>query len=60
MAVEHYLFGRTLGQLESQLGIGYGSLIQAMHGVAKILESVPERLVEEYRQSPVKHADETG
>jgi hypothetical protein len=38
VAVEHYLFGRTLGQLESQLGIGYGSLIQAMHGVAKILE----------------------
>jgi len=39
---------------------GHGSLVQAMHGVAKILESVPDRLIEAYRQSPVKHADETG
>jgi len=60
VAVEHYLYGRTMGQLESQLGIGYGSLIQAMHGLAKILEAVPDRLIEEYRRSPVKHADETG
>jgi transposase len=60
VAVEHYLFGRTLGQLESQLGIGYGSLVQGMHGVATILAKVPERLIEDYRRSPVKHADETG
>ena len=60
VAVEHYLFGRTLGQLEQQLGIGYGSLVQAMHGLARVLEKVPERLMEVYRGSPVRHADETG
>jgi transposase len=60
VAVEHYLFGRTLGQLEQQLGIGYGSLVQAMHGLARVLEKVPERLLEVYRGSPVRHADETG
>jgi transposase len=60
VAVEHYLFGRTLGQLEQQLGIGYGSLVQAMHGLAKLLEKVPDRLIEVYRMAPVKHADETG
>ncbi|MDP2933566.1 MAG: IS66 family transposase [bacterium] len=60
VAVEHYLFGRTLGQLEQQLGIGCGSLINAMHGLAKLLEKVPDRLIEQYRMAPVKHADETG
>lgn len=60
VGVEHYLFGRTLGQLEQQLGIGYGSLIQAMHGLAKRLETIPDRLIEVYRQACVKHADETG
>jgi transposase len=60
VAVEHYLFGRTLGQLEQQLGIGYGSLVGAMHGLAKLLEKIPDRLIEVYRQAPVKHADETG
>jgi transposase len=60
VAVEHYLFGRTLGQLEQQLGIGYGSLLQAMHGLAKLLEKVPDRLIEAYRRAAVKHADETG
>jgi transposase len=60
VAVEHYVHGRTLGQLEQQLEIGYGGLMQAMHQLAKRLGSVPERLIGEYRQSPVKHADETG
>jgi transposase len=60
VAVEHYLFGRTLGQLEQQLGIGYGSLVGAMHGLAKLLDKIPDRLIEVYRQAPVKHADETG
>jgi transposase len=60
VAVEHYLYGRTLGQLEQQLDIGCGSLIGAMHGVATLVEKVPDRLIEVYRKSPVKHADETG
>jgi hypothetical protein len=60
VAVEHYLFGRTLGQLEQQLGMGYGSLMEAMHGLARLLAKVPDRLIAAYRQAPVKHADETG
>jgi transposase len=31
-----------------------------MHGLAKRLETVPPRLIDRYRQAPVKHADETG
>jgi transposase len=60
VAVQHYVYGVTLGQLEKQMGIGYGSLMDAMHQLAKRLAGVPEQLIREYRQAPVKHADETG
>ena len=60
MAVEHYLRGITLGHLQEQTGIGSGTLVQAFHQLAQRLNTVPERLVEEYRQALVKHADETG
>lgn len=59
-AVEHYLRGIPLGRLEDQLGIGYGSLVGAMHRLAGLFSAVPQKLVEEYRQAAVKHADETG
>ena len=49
--------GTTLGRLARQLGLHRGSLVGAMHDLAARLESVPDRLVQEYRQAPVKHAD---
>lgn len=60
VAVQHYVYGVTLGQLEKQTGVGYGSLIDAMHQLARRLGGIPEKLVEEYRSAPVRHADETG
>jgi len=60
VAVQHYIYGNTLGQIEKQTGIGYSSLIEAMHQLAKRLKDVPEALIQAYRNSPVKHADETG
>jgi hypothetical protein len=60
VALQHYIYGNTLGQIEKQTGIGYSSLIDAMHQLAKRLKDVPESLVQLYRDSPVKHADETG
>jgi transposase len=60
VAVQHYLYGATLGQLEKQTGIGYGSLVDALHQLARRLKAVPERLLRRYRRAPVKHADETG
>jgi len=60
IAVEHYVHGTTLGRLEKRLGIGYGSLVAGLHFLARIFENVPERLIEEYRLSRVKHADESG
>jgi len=60
VAIQHYIYGNTLGQIEKQTGIGYSSLIDAMHQLSKRLKDVPQVFIEAYRQSAVKHADETG
>jgi len=60
VAVEHYVYGRTLGQIEKQTGIGYSSLVEALHQLSERLKEVPKALIQAYRQAPVKHADETG
>jgi len=60
VAVQHYIYGNTLGQIEKQTGIGYSSLVDAMHQLSKRLKDVPNALIETYRDCPVKHADETG
>jgi len=60
VATEHYLHQVTLGQLAVRLQINEGTLIDAMHHLAQLFQTVPPRLIAEYRQAPVKHADETG
>ncbi|HDP98740.1 MAG TPA: IS66 family transposase [bacterium] len=60
VAVEHYVDGIRLGHLERQTGVNMGSLIKGMHQLGRILIDVPTKLIEDYRQAPVKHADETG
>jgi len=59
-AVQHYIYGNTLGQIEKQTGIGYSSLVDALHQLGRILKEVPKSLIEDYRKAAVKHADETG
>lgn len=56
----HYLHGIPMGRICEQIGIGAGSLVEIFHNMAKLFHSVPQRLIEEYRQSSVRHADETG
>ena len=60
IATEHYLNGIPLGHLERQCGIGYGSLINAMHNLAGIFKAIPDQLIEDYKMAKVKHADESG
>jgi transposase len=60
VAMQHYVYGVPLGRLEAQLGIGSGSLIAPLHRIAHLLEPVVNQLIEEFRQAPVKHADETS
>jgi transposase len=60
VAVQHYVYGVTLGQLENQLDVGYGTLLGALHQMARLLEPACEQLVQDYRKALVRHADETG
>jgi transposase len=60
VAVQHYIYGNTLGQIEKQTGIGYSSLVDAIRQLSKRLKDVPQSLIQNYRQAAVKHADETG
>lgn len=59
-AAMHYLHGVPLGRICQQIGIALGPLIEIFHRSAKIFSSVPNRIIEQYRTSLVKHADETG
>ena len=62
VAVLHYLQGIPVGRICNMLGpaVNPGSIFTAMHRLAKQWEPAIENLIEEYRKSPVKHADETG
>jgi len=59
-ATMHYLHGVPLGRICQQFSLGLGTLIDNFHRLGKLFAGVPGRLVEQYRQAPVKHADETG
>ncbi len=59
-ATMHYLHGVPMGRICEQMGVDLGTLIKIFHRMAKLFSSVPSRLIEQYRQAPVKHADETG
>jgi len=56
----HYLHGIPIGRVSEQIGIGAGALVEIFHKLAKLLKATPQKLIEQYRQAPVKHADETG
>lgn len=56
---DHYVSGMTLGTLARRLGLKKGSLASFEKVAAGLLEKTVERLIDEYRLAPVKHADET-
>jgi transposase len=56
----HYRQGIPMGRLCNQLGIGLGAVIEILHRMAGLFRGVIAKLTEEYRQAPVRHADETG
>jgi hypothetical protein len=58
--VMYYLNGLPMGRICQDLGISDGALTEVFHRIARLLGGVPEKLIQEYRQAPVKHADETG
>jgi transposase len=56
----HYLHGVPIERVCENLGIGSGSLAGIFQRCARLFADVPQKLVEEYREAPVKHPDETS
>mgnify|MGYP001559144320 FL=1 len=61
-AVLYYGHGVPLNRVEEILGnvVKTGSLYDMFHRVARLWQPALPRIIEEYRQAPAKHADETG
>lgn len=60
VAEQHYVLGRTLGQLSERFALNYSTLAESLKRVGKYLEPCLEKLKADYRQAFVRHADETG
>ena len=56
----HYRDGIPLGTVSEQLGVALGTLVPMLHRLAALFQGVPADLIQQYRLSPVRHADETG
>ena len=56
----HYRHGVPMGRVCEQLGIGLGTAFALLHRVASLFAGLIPKLLDEYRQAPVRHADETG
>jgi hypothetical protein len=59
-AVEHYVYGHSIGEVSARMGINEGALFNAFHHYADLLVPTVDQLIKAYRASPLKHADETG
>ena len=57
---QHYVVGRTLGQLSERFGVNYAMLSEALRRVGKMLEPSLERLKTDYRKAEIRHVDETS
>ena len=55
----HYLQGIPLGRVCARWQLNYGSVIAALHRLAKLFTPIMEELKKQYRTSLVRHADET-
>ena len=56
----HYFHGITMGRITEMTGVSLGSLIHLIHRLARYFGPLMDALAQDYRQAPVRHADETG
>lgn len=60
VAEQHYVLGRTMGQIAERFSLNYATLADSLKRVGKRLEPSLERLKRDYRKSQIRHADETS
>ena len=61
-AVLHFVHGVPIGKVLNIFGenVTFGGLIECFHKLSRLAEPLRDILIQEFRQSSVKHADETG
>lgn len=61
-AVMHFVHGITIGKVLTILGenVTFGGIMDAFHRLGRIAQKGREQLINDFRNSAVKHADETG
>lgn len=55
----HYWQGIPLGRLCANFGVNLGTVVDALHRLAALLQPALKPLISEYRFAAVRHADET-
>jgi len=55
----HYVQGIPLARVCARWQLNYGTVIQALHRMARLFPVVMDELKEDYRREVVRHADET-
>lgn len=62
LIVNHFMYGIPVGRIEQMFNrsIQRGSIHQIYHRIAEIFESAVDKIIRDYRNEEVKHADETG
>jgi hypothetical protein len=56
----HYRDGIPLGTVSDQLGVSLGTVVEMLHRLAALFHGVVDFLIQLYRRSPVRPADQTG
>lgn len=59
IAEQHYVLGRSLGQVAERFAINDATVLESLKRVGKLLAPGVEKLKADYRQAEVRHADET-
>ena len=60
VAEQHYLLGRSLGQLAERFGLSESTICESLKRIGEKLQPCVENLRQIYRTAAVRHADETG
>lgn len=59
IAEQHYVLGRSIGQIAERFAINDATVLETLKRVGKLLQPTLEKLKADYRQARVRHADET-
>lgn len=60
IAEQHYVLGRTLGQISERFGVNDATVLSNLKRVGNYVKPCLEKLKTDYREAEVRHADETS